>query len=52
MSKLIVVGVSVGFHVGLAFVLGELRVERASAATPIEITEVARPEPKEPPPPM
>lgn len=46
MSKLVVVGVSVGFHLGMLFVLGEIRVEKpASAATPIEIAEVAPPEP-------
>ena len=52
MSKLVVVGVSVGFHLGMLFVLGEIHVEKpASAATPIEIAEVAPPEPPQLPEP-
>lgn len=52
MSKLVVVGVSVGFHLGMLFVLGEVHVEKpASAATPIEIAEVAPPEPAQVPEP-
>lgn len=50
MSRLILISVSVGFHVGLVLMLGEVRVEKASAATPIEITEVAAPPPPPPPP--
>ena len=50
MSRLLLISVSVGFHVGLVLMLGEVRVEKASAATPIEITEVAAPPPPPPPP--
>jgi len=50
MSRFLLISVSVGFHAGLVLLLGEVRVEKASAATPIEITEVAAPAPPPPPP--
>jgi protein TonB len=50
MSRLLVISVSVGFHAGLVLLLGEVRVEKARAATPIEIAEVAAPAPAAPPP--
>lgn len=50
MSRLVLISASVGFHVGLVFFLGEVRVEKARAATPIEITEVAPPPPPPPEP--
>jgi protein TonB len=51
MSRLLVISVSVCFHAGLVLLLGEVRVEKARAATPIEIAEVAAPAPTPPPPP-
>ena len=48
MSRAVLISVSVGVHVGLVLLLGEVRVEQAVAATPIEITEVAAPAPPEP----
>jgi periplasmic protein TonB len=51
MSRLVLIGVSVGVHVALVLALGEVRVDEASAATPIEIAEVAAPAPPPPPPP-
>jgi periplasmic protein TonB len=51
MSRFILISVSVGFHAGLVLLLGEVRVEKARAATPIEIAEVAAPAPPPPPPP-
>ncbi|HWO12140.1 MAG TPA: TonB family protein [Polyangiaceae bacterium] len=51
MSKLVVIGVSAGLHLGMLLALGAVRTEKAaSAATPIEIAEVAAPEPPKPPP--
>jgi protein TonB len=52
MSRLVLIGVSVGVHVALVLALGEVRVEPASAATPIEIAEVAAPPPPPPPEPV
>lgn len=49
MSRFVLLGVSVGLHVALVLALGEVRVEQASAATPIEIAEVAAPPPPPPP---
>jgi periplasmic protein TonB len=51
MSRIVIISVSVGVHLGLVLWLGEIRVEQASAATPIEIAEVAAPPPPPPPPP-
>jgi len=50
MSRIVLCSVSVGAHVGLMLWLGEIRVEKASAATPIEIAEVAAPPPPPEPP--
>jgi periplasmic protein TonB len=50
MSRFLLISVSVGFHAGLVLLLGEVRVEKARAATPIEIAEVAAPAPPPPPP--
>lgn len=50
MSRFLLISVSVGFHAGLALLLGEVRVDKARAATPIEIAEVAAPAPPPPPP--
>jgi periplasmic protein TonB len=50
MSRIVLISVSIGAHVGLMLWLGEIRVEKASAATPIEIAEVAAPAPPPPPP--
>jgi protein TonB len=52
MSRAVLISVSVGVHVGLVLLLGEIRVEKAVAATPIEITEVAPPAPPPPPEPV
>lgn len=50
MSRILLISVSVGFHAVLVALLGEVRVEKARAATPIEIAEVAAPAPPPPPP--
>jgi protein TonB len=52
MSRAVLISVSVGVHVGLVLLLGEVRVEQASAATPIEISELAPPAPPPPPEPV
>lgn len=52
MSKLVLITASVAVHAGLLLLLGEIRVEEARAATPIQVVEVAPPpEPPPPPPP-
>lgn len=51
MSRVLSISISVGFHAGLVLMLGEARVDKARAATPIEIAEVAAPAPPPPPPP-
>lgn len=52
MSRIVLISVSVGAHIGLVLWLGEIRVEKASAATPIEIAEVAAPAPPPAPEPV
>lgn len=52
MSRILLISVSVGCHAGLVLLLGEVRVEKARAATPIEIAEVAAPTPPPAPPPV
>jgi periplasmic protein TonB len=52
MSRSILIGVSLGAHALLALALGEIRVEKASASTPIEIAEVQAPPPAAPPEPV
>jgi protein TonB len=52
MSRAILISVSLGAHALLALALGEIRVEKPSASTPIEIAEVQAPPPPAPPEPV